>query len=235
MRAPTLIYLTAAALALHASAGAQQQASPTPSVHPPASAAVTLVGCLAVDPDGRSYTLRTSSPTPVATAGTGASADGHSPSGPVTGKTPTGATATEAASPTPAVGTPPGEANPASPTFNREPPAEGSVSSADTEGGRGVTVYRLEGSRGVHLRAHTGHTVEVTGHVSALPIGAAPCCAGMQGPSARSHEPEAKQPNAAAIGTGGAESAPHGRESASPETLMFTVTGLRDVAATCRH
>ena len=132
-------------------------------------AAITVVGCVAKGPDGKGFVLTRQADAPGTAASPGAapgtSATGEAPSGTVTADTPTGGTATETAVPTPPVGEPGTQVNPASPTFNQGGTGtSGTVGSPDTAGAAFASAsYRLKPTRGVDLAAHVGHTVEVRG------------------------------------------------------------------------
>jgi len=234
MRFAFVLFLTVAALVRPSA----QAPAPATAPSPPSSGTVPVVlsGCLEPAADGHGFVLRARPATGHATSATGTSATGTAPSGSVTGKTPTGATATEVASPTPAVGVPPATANPASPTYNQ--PASGaqiaSVSSGDTAAQTGVVLYRLTALAGVNLREHAGHTVEVTGTVTPAARGTESCCSGLQGPSARSHEPEAKQPRAGATGTSGRAADATSADLADAPSASMAVASITHVAPTCR-
>jgi hypothetical protein len=231
MRPRFVAFMTVATLAAGTANGQNAPTAASGAATPPSP--VVVVGCLQRAQSGDGFTLQASArATTQPAATTGTSVTGEAPSGAVTGQTPTGATATEAASPTPAVGTPPATANPASPTYNQPAPRgiSGSASTTGTAAAPNATIYRLEAGTGVSLREHAGHTVEIRGTVSAEP-GAQPCCAGVQGPTARSHEPEADQP----IGTTSDAVAPTGRDAREPAALVLMVTAVRHVAATCER
>ncbi len=229
MAGRSIVHLTCAVAAI-ATYGAAQDARPSPPAGTTA-ATVALTGCLQADDTGRGFVLRTAAPAASQRAGTGTSATGDAPSGQVTGQTPTGATATETAAPTPAVGTPPASANPASPGYNQPANEQAGVSSAQTPAQAGVTVYRLAGGAGVNLREHAGHTVEIRGTVG-LPANGPATYSGLQGPTARSHEPAAKQPGATATGTAGHQSGTSGTDPAAPVPTL-TVATIRHLAPSC--
>jgi hypothetical protein len=151
-------------------AGAQT-APATQSATP--AAAITVVGCVAKSPDGKGFVLtRQDAPGTAASPGAapGTSATGEAPSGTVTADTPTGATATETAVPTPPVGEPGTQVNPASPTFNQGTGTSGTVGSPDTAGAAFASAsYHLKPTQGVDLAPHVGHTVEVRGTLSRDP------------------------------------------------------------------
>ena len=220
------------ALAAVATCSAAQDTQTTPQPAPPATT-VAVTGCVQPDEGGRGFLLRTAAPGAGQGAATGTSATGEAPSGPVTGQTPTGATATEAAAPTPAVGTPPASANPASPAYNQPVPDRPNVASADTTVQTGATIYRLAALAGVNLREHAGHTVEIRGTVAAATANGQGGYAGLQGPTARSHEPEAKQPNASAVGTAGRGTGSSAPASAAAPVPTLTVSTIRHVGPSC--
>jgi len=230
----SVLFLTVTAMD---GSGAAQSSPSADAAAAPAPASIVVSGCLEPAAGGRGFVLRTQ---PIAagpgTPGTGTSATGTAPSGQVTGQTPTGATATETAAPTPAVGTPPATASPASPTYNQPASATAnpSVSTADTPSQTGVAVYRLSALDGVNLREHAGHTVEVSGTLAGTTSGTESCCSGLQGPSARSHEPAAKQPNAGATGTSGRAPGAPAADGTTAVTPTLAVASIRHVAPTCR-
>ena len=160
------VVVAAPTLAARQTAPASQSATTSPA------ATITVVGCVATSPDGKGFVLTRQADAPgTATspgAAPGTSATGDAPSGAVTADTPTGATATETAVPTPPVGEPGTQVNPASPTFNQgETRTSGTVGRADTAGAAIASVsYRLKPTQGVDLAPHVGHTVEVRGTLS---------------------------------------------------------------------
>jgi hypothetical protein len=141
----------------------------------PSPAAITVVGCVATSPNGKGFVLTRQAEAPgTATApgaAPGTSATGEAPSGTVTADTPTGATATETAVPTPPVGEPGTQVNPASPTFNQGGTGtSGTVGRPDTAGAAIASAsYQLKATQGVDLAPHVGHTVEVRGTLSRDP------------------------------------------------------------------
>jgi hypothetical protein len=147
---------------------AGQTAPTTQSATTPSPAAITVVGCVAKSPDGKGFVL-TRQDAPGTAPGT--SATGEAPSGTVTADTPTGATATETAVPTPPVGEPGTQVNPASPTFNQGGTGtSGTVGRPDTAGAAIASAsYQLKAAQGVDLAPHVGHTVEVRGALSRDP------------------------------------------------------------------
>jgi len=150
------------------------QTAPAPQSATPA-AEITVVGCVAKSQDGKGFVLTRQADAPGTAASPGAapgtSATGEAPSGAVTADTPTGATATETAVPTPPVGEPGTQVNPASPTFNQGGTGtSGTVGSPDTAGAAFASAsYRLKPTQGVDLAPHVGHTVEVRGTLTRDP------------------------------------------------------------------
>jgi hypothetical protein len=175
-----------AAIFIAAPTVAAGQAAPANQGETTSPAAITVVGCVATSPDGKGFLLtrQTGAPGTTMSAGAapGTSATGDAPSGTVTADTPTGATATETAVPTPPVGEPGTQVNPASPTFAEGGTGtSGTVGRADTAGAASVSVsYRLKPTHGVDLAPHVGHTVEVRGtlgrdsRAAGIPDGPAP-------------------------------------------------------------
>ena len=161
------IIVAAPTLAAGQTAPATQGATPSP--------AITVVGCVAKSPDGKGFMLTRQADAPGTTASPGAapgtSATGEAPSGAVTADTPTGGTATETAVPTPPVGEPGTQVNPASPTYNQSGTGtSGTVGRPDTAGAALASAsYRLKATQGVDLAPHVGHTVEVRGTLSRDP------------------------------------------------------------------
>jgi hypothetical protein len=141
----------------------------------PSPAAITVVGCVATSPNGKGFVLTRQAEAPGTAAAPGAapgtSATGVAPSGTVTADTPTGATATETAVPTPPVGEPGTQVNPASATFNQGGTGtSGTVGRPDTAGATIASAsYQLKATQGVDLAPHVGHTVEVRGTLSRDP------------------------------------------------------------------
>lgn len=225
-----ILHLTCA-LAAVATCAAAQDTRPSPQATT-TTATVALTGCLQADDTGRGFVLRTAAPGASQNAANGTSATGDAPSGQVTGQTPTGATATETAAPTPAVGTPPASANPASPGYNQPVTGRAGDSSEDAAAQTGGTVYRLAAAAGVNLREHAGHTVEIRGTVAAQP-NTPPATPGLQGPTARSHEPNAKQPGATSVGTTGHRSGASSAADPSTPVPTLTVATIRHVAPSC--
>jgi hypothetical protein len=146
-----------------------QTAPTSQSATTPSAAAITVVGCVAKSPDGKGFVLTRQADAPGAAPGT--SATGEAPSGTVTADTPTGATATETVVPTPPVGEPGTQVNPASPTFNQGGTGTGgTVGRPDTAGAAIASAsYQLKATQGVDLAPHVGHTVEVRGALSRDP------------------------------------------------------------------
>ena len=182
---------------------------------------ITLRGCLQAEPRGQGFILMDARPSqagsagsPLTSAGAGTSATGEAPSGTVSGKTPTGGTATTTSAPMPEAGTAGTTANPASPTFNQGDAPAGTTGTDTPSATAGATPvkYRLIAGPGVKLSAHAGHMVEVRGTMK---------------PSA---------------GTPAAEPAPReGRGSATAEPTsemrahVLEVTSLAHVGAGCRQ
>ena len=162
------IIIAAPTLAAEQTAPAAQSATSSPP-------AITVVGCVASSPDGKGFVLTRQAEAPGTVVSPGAapgtSATGDAPSGTVTADTPTGATATETAVPTPPVGEPGTQVNPASPTFNQgQTGTSGTVGRPDTAGAAIASAsYRLKATQGVDLAPHVGHTVEVRGTLSRDP------------------------------------------------------------------
>jgi hypothetical protein len=183
---------------------------------------ITLRGCLQAEPRGQGFVLMDARPSqagsatsPLTSAGAGTSATGEAPSGTVSGKTPTGGTATTTSAPMPEAGTAGTTANPASPTFNQGDATAGTTGTdtrSETAGATPVRKYQLSAGPGVNLSAYAGHMVEVRGTMK---------------PSA---------------GTPAAEPAPReGRGSATAEPTsemrahVLEVTSLAHVGAGCRQ
>jgi len=157
------IIIAAPALAAGQTTRANESATPSPS-------AITVVGCVSKSPDGKGFVLTRQAAGATGSPGTapGTSATGEAPTGTVTADTPTGATATETSIPTPPVGEPGTQVNPASPTFNRGGTGtSGTVGRPDTAGAASASAsYRLNAAQGVDLAPQVGHTVEVRGTLS---------------------------------------------------------------------
>jgi hypothetical protein len=178
LAAAALFGLSPVPLSSQAAPGTAPAQVPAAEAAARAAAHVTATGCLQLADDKQTYVLRQVQSAPGTVDSTltsptaGTSATGEAPSGSVTGRTPTGSTAVVTPGPLPDAGTPGETASPASPTF-QQPTATataGTVARPDSE----RREYRLLPGDGVDLKAHVGHTVEVTGSVRPAAADATP-------------------------------------------------------------